>query len=329
MSGPLERLEIRTPRGRMSPALVFTVANPAGREFHLSPRQKQAETVLRSMASHKRHRTTVTAFGQAMGVGRGQASKYIRRLRSLSYIGAYRPTRGRIGGMTFWIPTPEAAARDGRERPVRWPSYGNDSTLTIGRVLTRVGLARSHAAMLRGRPPGSSGPPGGGASVPRSPRARGRPWPTGYIDEACPRRGHRGRLSRFRLAWSTSAGPDLGAVWAGRCSRCRRYHAVTLVLARPEPSRPARLDGRPPLPEAEVTPARIRSAREMIPALEPRHAEQLLVRYLGYRRQPLPELRIPPPHDGLELRPLLDAAILEATIDLARFGDARLLVPPD
>lgn len=324
-----------TPRGRRSPAPAWRVKSSAGDVWRLSGLQRAALLWMTAQAGHGRHRYRVRDLAEAIACNPGTASKILRRLRSLSLIGARRPVRGRYGHVITWLPSTVASRRDRDARADRWPTRGNDSTLTpFGGYLSREGVSRSWRAARSGRPPGSSGPPGGWASGP-GPRARGRPWPPRTVDEPCPSMGHRGQRSRLPLAWSQSVGPDTAAVWAGRCPRCRRVHAASLVLARPPERGPTRIGGGAP-PGAprldpDQSPTRAAIARAVAPLLErDDQAEELLVRYLGYRRQTeRPVLELRPPLDGPELGPLVADAIAAARADLARLGDSRLLVPPE
>lgn len=218
---------LTTRRGRRSPAWAWPVRTSAGDVWHLTGLQRAGLLWLTGQAEHGRHRVTVTELGEAIGTGRGTASLILRRLRSLELVGGRHPTRGRVGGFTFWMPGKVSALRDRDRRAARWPSANDSTPTSYGGYLSREGMRRAWRT-ASGSPPGSARPPGGGSAA-ASPRARGRPWPPRYTDEPCPHDGHRVRLvlGRYR---ATSAG-DLAAVWSARCPRCRRAIAAALVLA--------------------------------------------------------------------------------------------------
>ena len=272
--------------GRRSPALVWEVTNAAGERCRLTGIQRSVLSYAASQAAAGRHRWTVRGCAEALGCAPSSVSRAIVRLRSLSLMGAYRPARGRSGGVLAWLPSPAAAARDRQERSVRWPTRAglrrNVATLTsYAGYLSREGLRRSYAAAGGGRPPAAR-PPGGGAARAVAVRARGRPWPPPHVDEACPSTGHRERLP-LRLRVAAPHGEAL--VFAGRGSRCGRGHAAAVVLAAAAPSSPSRPyrggsgQGRP------VTDARASIAAAVVPLLAEPHADRVRLDWLGWRRQ--------------------------------------------
>lgn len=314
--------------GRRSPVRAWRVKTAAGEVMELTGLQRAALFWMRGQLGHGRHRWKVVDMATALECSPGTASKLLSKLRSLSLIGAYRPVRGRVGGVHTWLPGRASGLREAAARRVRWPTRSNDSTLTtFGGYLSREGLQTAWTAMRGGRPPGSAGPPPRGAAG-LSPRARGRPWPPTYVDEPCPsRRGVRGRLG---LVATDRSGPDAALVYGGRCPRCRRAHVAALVLAAPEPSRglePA-IGGIPEQPAPTETQRR--AAADLVGRVDRRQADELRIRYLGFRRQPLHEPVLPALVDGPleQLDELVDGIRRRCRLELETVARSRELVPP-
>lgn len=318
--------DLVTRRGCRSPVWAWPVKTAAGERMELTGLQRAALFWIRSQVSHGRHRWKIVDLARALECGRGTASKLLAKLRALSLIGAEKPARGRVGGVLVWLPGRASAAREAAARRVRWPSRSNDSTLTtFGGYLSREGLQTAWTAMRGGRPPGSAGPPQRGAAGPRSPRAKGRAWPPAYVDEPCPRGGRRGRLG---LVAVEPAGRDAALVFGGRCPRCRGAHVAALVLADPEPSQGLEpIGGRL---EPAPTLARIQAARQMIPLVDGADRDELRLRYLGFRRQPLHVPIVPALVDGPleELDNLVTAARRRCRAELEAVARSRDLVAP-
>lgn len=325
-----------TPRGRRSPALAWRVTTAAGDTWQLSGLQRAALLYLSTSARHGRHTATVTELGLALGCGRGSASKILRRLRSLSLIGAPRPNRGRRGGFTFWMPRPGSVRADAARRRQRWPTFANDSTPTpFGGYLTREGMRRAWRAAggdRSGDPPAAAGPRRGPLA---GPRARGRPWPPRYVDLACPLDG--GRIRLVRSGSRVAASGDLAAAYAAPCPRCRRPVAVSVVLVRPD-SGPVLagtvaggIIGPPAVDAAADSPPSRRSqlaaaAVAVIPELtNAGQVDRLRIDHLGYRRRPVVIPPIRPPITGEDPTP---AAWAEALADLATVTMSRTLEAP-
>lgn len=331
--------DLATRAGHRSPVLAWRVKTAAGEVMELSSLQRAALLWIRGQVGRGHHHWKVVDLARALDCGRGTASKILRRLRSLSLIGAHRAVRGRVGGIHVWLPTKASALREAAARGVRWPTRSNDSTLTtFGGFLSREGLKTAWSAMRGGRPPGSAGPPPRGAAG-LSPRARGRPWPPTYVDEPCPsRRGARGRLGILAIDRS---GPDVALVYGGRCPRCRRVHLAPLVLVAPRPSRgleravlriepgsptPVLVEAEPPTPTA----AQVAAARDLVNRVDRRQADELRIQYLGYHRQPLHEPILPALVDGPleQLDELVDVTRRRCRAELEIVARSRELVPP-
>jgi hypothetical protein len=350
MTGDRIPFVLVTPRGRRSPALAWPVRTVAGDTWHLSGLQRAALFWLTARARHGRHTATVTELGAAIGCNRGTASKILRRLRSLSLIGAPRPHRGRFGGFRYWTPRAGSVLADAARRRQRWPTRANDSTPTpTGRFLTRAGMRRSWVAAARG----GGGPPV--AAAPRrgaSPgglwRARGRPWPPRYVDERCSLDGGRVRLARLRDRGAESG--DLAAVYGGRCPRCSSSMAASVVLVRPVESFAlvpasttleelvsdrlvsATAAELPAASAPAVDPVRAAAALELAPLVDrhPAAAAELLVRHAGYRRraQVVPPLRPVTQGGPDELPDIVDRTWSATLADLFAVLESRRLDPP-
>lgn len=318
---------------------MWAVTTAAGHTWYLTGLQRAALLWLTSSSGYGRHDAKVIELARAIGCGPGTASKILRRLRSLSLIGARRPNRGRHGGFRYWRPSPGSVRRDHARRRTRWPTFANDSTPTpFGGYLTREGMRRSWRASADDR---SGGPPV--AAAPRrgasrsGPRARGRPWPPRYTDERCSRDGARVRL--VRIADRGAPAGDLAATYGARCPRCRSPIAASAILVAPVsgPVLAGTVDvGIPTVPEPSSIAARpsplAAAAAAVIPEL--RHAGQvdrLRVDHLGYRRR---QLVIPPIRPAIAggvdtpLQEVAAAAWSEAMADLAAVTASRELEAP-
>ena len=316
-----EPFRLLTRRGdRRNPAWAWPVKTAAGETWRLTGLQRAGLLWITSQVGHHRHEWRIRDMAIGIDCSPGTASKVYRRLRSLSLIAGPHPARGRTGHATTWLPGKRAQERDARDRLARWPTRGKDSTLTtFGGFLSREGLSRSWSTMI-GSPP-SARPPGGWAALPASPRARRRPWPPAYVDEVCPQTGRRARL---RLAASGRSGPDVGAVWAGVCPRCRRAHVVSMTFVRPDPES-VRRPGDP-----HPTPSQRRQAPELVGLVDEPIGDVLRERYLGVIRTPVYVPPAPPLVDGPaeRLAEFVDAARFDLLEALDVVASTRQLVPP-
>ncbi|MGH2512956.1 MAG: hypothetical protein ACRDGQ_09735 [Candidatus Limnocylindrales bacterium] len=141
----------------------------------------------------------------------------------------------------------------------------------------------------------------------------------------------RGRLAHIQ---TVPSGSDAALVFGGRCPRCRRAHVAAVVLVAGEPRgleriRPAD-QAEPSQDSPAPTEAQVRSAREMVGLVDRGQADELRIRYLGYRRQALHEPVLPAVVDGplAELGELTADMVRRCRLELELVARSRELVAP-
>lgn len=153
------------------------------------------------------------------------------------------------------------------------------------------------------------------------------------VNELCPSKG---RSAPLHLAARIDVGPDLALVYAGHCSKGHHEHAAAIVLAGGPPSRIERAGDVAPRAVGQgvtseftsATPDRAELAASIVPLVDQAVADELRVRYLGWRRQDPYEPVLPAVATGPDRDELVADLAARCRVELEHVRAARAVLPP-